>query len=773
MIIRYIRVYQNGNTVNAGNHWVQVEAYSRWTGENLALGKTVTGDPSNTFATSPSNSEGLQRVTNGNLDTNYYLYSNTNATTYIQIDLGGVTDIEYLKIYNYYGDTRAYNLEIQVAFNTSNWVSVYKSYDPEINETLNSKSFTNVYYETSSGFKIALPDSKPSGLSYNDTAISQKSTVNEYPYYNDSKVDRVYFRGAKVWQKYTPLDFTFNGSVVTKYTGNASSVTIPSSYSIVSDIDGTNIFIAGADYTVNSIGAYAFEGNTSITSVTIPSVITCINRQAFQFCYNLSTVNMSITPARIGYCAFAFTNLSGPSSYMYNCKSLGQGCFAFRKIWCISTSDSTLHTRLRTQAHLGTLSNGGYIGYGITSSFYFYSTCKWTEGSQNSDFTATNITLHAHLLDNNGSSNYDINYNIGNLYQGNERTTGDLYIGTYNTVSVDNPTCGYSCNAHGQTIVRGTWSNYSPSRNSSGRVLIQGHIEIKTDCILQGAKILLANGSYKNIEDLQYTDLLKVWNFELGKYDYQYPLAIIIKGKVQGYRRIHLEDGSHIDITSQHEFFDPVHHTIRVYGSGAIYKINDGDDYYVMKYIDNTTYKSVKIIDIEDMYSEEPIQSYSLVTGGTISYFVDDVLSCMKTIEYVGLTTENKFGKHFAKDKETCYTYDRFEKEIYADSSKYIILGNNLQYVDYYNKDTSGFDGLLTPFKHMLPLPVKNGKIVCTIGFLEDNDLKEEQHVEDELITLPKFKSNKYTKWYVVGEYREYKPGDTITVNFSTLIRAI
>ena len=612
------------------------------------------------------------------------------------------------------------------------------------------------------------------GIKYNNNKISMKSTDAQYPFYNGTQLAQVYYNGNLVWKKYTPLDFTFSGNSVTGYTGSATSFTIPSTYSVVYDIDNTPIFISGSDIAVTAIADGAFEGLSSITSVTIPSSIKTIGQRAFQFCYSLSTVNMSTTPTSIGYCAFALTNLSSPSSYMYNCTSLGQGCFAFRKIWYISTSDSALHTRLRTQAHLGTLSNEGYIGYGITSSFYFYSTCKWTEGTQDSGFTATNITLHADLVDKNGNTAYNIDYNIGNLYQGNSRTTGDLYIGTYNTVAVENPTCGYSCNAHGQTIVRGTWGNYSPTRDSNGRVQIHGHIEIKTDCILQGAKILLADGSYKNIEDLQYTDLLKVWNFELGKYDYQYPLAIIIKGKVQGYRRIYLEDGSHVDITSQHEFFDPVHHTIRVYGTGAIHKIHPEDDYYVMKYINDNVYNSIKIIDIEDKYSEEPIQSYSLVTGGTISYFVDNVLSCMKTIEYVGLTEENKFGKHFAKDKETCYTYDRFEKDIYADSSKYIILGNNLQYVDYYNKDISGFDGLLAPFNHMKPLEKDNrDKILCTIGFLEGSELTEQRRLEDETIILPEFKSDKYTKWYVVGEYREYKPGDTITVNFSTLIRAI
>lgn len=614
------------------------------------------------------------------------------------------------------------------------------------------------------------------GIKYNNNKISQSSKDSQYPYYNGTKLSQVYYNGNLVWKKYTALDFTFNGNSVTGYTGSATSFTIPSSYSVVYDIDNTPIFISGADITVTDIAANAFKENSTVTSVTIPSSIRTIGEKAFFCCINLSTISMSATPQSIGAQAFAITNLSGLSSYMINCPTLGAGCFAFRNAWYISTSDATLHNKFKDYAHSnekieGTGDFASYKGCHNVGSFWWYFRAYWNGGTQSPAMSVGNIIGRAGLCNSSGTHTHTITQNSGSLGQNVSRTFERVFIGGYySTVNVE---IGYeklSYNAHAEKVGR-TWQ--TGDRDSSGRCKCLAEVYIVSDCILQGAKILLANGSYKNIEDLQYTDLLKVWNFELGKYDYQYPLAIIIKGKVQGYRRIHLEDGSHIDITDQHEFFDPVHHTIRVYGSGGIYEIKPEDDYYVMKYVNNYTYDSIKVISIEDMSSEEPIQSYSLVTGGTISYFVDNVLSCMKTIEYVGLTEENKFGKHFAKDKETCYTYDRFEKEIYADSSKYIILGNNLQYVDYYNKDTSGFDGLLAPFKHMLPLPVKDGKVICNIGFLEDTSIKEEHHLEDELITLPEFKSNKYTKWYVVGEYREYKPGDTITVNFSTLIRAI
>lgn len=771
MEIRYIRVYQNGNTINAGNHWVQIEAYTN-DGTNVARAKPVKGDSSNTFATSPSNSEGLQRVTNGNLDTSYYLYSGTNASTYIQVDLGMLYDVAYLKIYNYFGDTRAYNSEIQVSRTVTTWTSIYKAYDSSASETLNSKSFTNVYFETSSGFKIALPSTNNTGLAYNGTAISIKSTDSKYPYYNGTQLAQVYYNGKLVWKKFTPIPFTFTGSILTGYTGSSSSVTIPSSYSVVSDINGNNIFIEGTDYPVTSIGIEAFYGNTTLTSITIPSSVKCINKLAFQCCVNLATVTLSANLTWIGYCAFAVTNLSGPSSYMYNASYLKQGCFAFRKPWYLSSTDSSLHTKIKN-THLGNLNDppgfSGYYGCGITASVKCTAYCSWVEGSQNSSFTATSVTAQGGLK-NKSERVHVIKHGFGNIYQGNSVDAGIRYIISCYSQEAIPCASGYSCNAHAET-----WTKHGEftDRDSSGNMRLTAGVTVKTDCILQGAKILLANNTYKNIEDLEYTDLLKVWNFELGKYDYQYPLAIILKSIITNFRRIHLEDGTYIDITGQHEFYDPVHHTIRVYGPGGIYEINPEDNYYVMKYINDNIYNSTKVISIENISSEEPLQSYSLVTGGTISYFVDNVLSCMKTIEYVGLTEENKFGKHFAKDKETCYTYDRFKKEIFSHAPKYIILGNNLQYVNYYNKDTSGFDGLLDPFNYMLAPPIKDGKIVCNIGFLEDKELIEEQHVEDELITLPEFKSSKYTKWYVVGEYREYKPGDIITVNFSTLIRAI
>ncbi len=89
----------------------------------------------------------------------------------------------------------------------------------------------------------------------------------------------------------TSGDYTYfvsgNNAVITKYTGSASSLDIPSS-------------IGG--YTVTEIGSSAFSDCTSLTSVSLPASLTSIGNSAFRGCtgleeviFNKSSINMGNT----------------------------------------------------------------------------------------------------------------------------------------------------------------------------------------------------------------------------------------------------------------------------------------------------------------------------------------------------------------------------------------------------------------------------------------------------------------------------------------------
>lgn len=93
-------------------------------------------------------------------------------------------------------------------------------------------------------------------------------------------------------------DFTIEQSyytpdaTITKYTGSGGDITLP-----------TQAEINGSSYTVKAIGS-AFEGNKTITSVTIPEGYTTINVGAFRNCINLESINIPGSVTSISANAF-------------------------------------------------------------------------------------------------------------------------------------------------------------------------------------------------------------------------------------------------------------------------------------------------------------------------------------------------------------------------------------------------------------------------------------------------------------------------------------
>ena len=81
---------------------------------------------------------------------------------------------------------------------------------------------------------------------------------------------------------YTSGDFTYKlnddgSAIITRYSGSAAALTIPSS------LDG---------HTVKQIDSYAFEKNTTLTSVSIPETVTELKYSAFKDCTSLTAVTI-------------------------------------------------------------------------------------------------------------------------------------------------------------------------------------------------------------------------------------------------------------------------------------------------------------------------------------------------------------------------------------------------------------------------------------------------------------------------------------------------
>ena len=100
----------------------------------------------------------------------------------------------------------------------------------------------------------------------------------------------------------------------------------------------SSITVEGKEYTVASIGGYAFENCRSLTSVIIPNSVTSIGESAFYFCSSLTSITIPNSVTSIGSSAFAhcssLTSVTIPNSVT----SIGDGAFA----WCSGLTSITI-----------------------------------------------------------------------------------------------------------------------------------------------------------------------------------------------------------------------------------------------------------------------------------------------------------------------------------------------------------------------------------------------------------------------------------------------
>ncbi|MBQ3602392.1 MAG: sigma-70 family RNA polymerase sigma factor [Clostridia bacterium] len=119
------------------------------------------------------------------------------------------------------------------------------------------------------------------------------------------------------------FEYTVSGSsaTVTGYKGSGGSISVPTK-------------LGGA--TVTAIADYAFENNTSITSVSVPSTVTSIGKGAFANCTSLTSVTLPSGLRSLGNTAFKnCTRLSSvniPSSLSAIPAGAFQGCAALTAV---------------------------------------------------------------------------------------------------------------------------------------------------------------------------------------------------------------------------------------------------------------------------------------------------------------------------------------------------------------------------------------------------------------------------------------------------------
>ena len=343
----------------------------------------------------------------------------------------------------------------------------------------------------------------------------------------------------------------------------------------------------------------------------------------------------------------------------------------------------------------------------------------------------------------------------------------------------------------GTTLTAGANNGYTFTRsnnNTVGTIVINkvtGNIEITASrttsggtCLIQGTKVLLANGQYKNIENIDYDDLMLTYSYETGKFVPEYPIWIE-KGKLtNNYQLNTFSDGT----------------TLKTYGYHGLYEtelkrfvsVDNPDEFHVGSKIakmnsDGTGFTEVTVTNIEKKY--ENVYYYQIASTRYFNFIANGLLTTDGIVEMSNVYGFND-NLMWNQDKREEMLKDVFTYQELADYLPYYMFkglraeeAKGLINSGYNINNFVNFVKLLTE-DDMLKTPIQFfGKNMWMVTTSEDNvtDLNKNNYLryEGTEYTIPKPKDKNIVGWLNTSDNTIYQPGDNVTVYHGMHFEAI
>ena len=281
-------------------------------------------------------------------------------------------------------------------------------------------------------------------------------------------------------------------------------------------------------------------------------------------------------------------------------------------------------------------------------------------------------------------------------------------------------------------------------------------------CLAEGTKITLANGLTKNIEDVNYNDLLLVWNYETGSYTFEYPIWIEKENYSDNYFKISFEDGTNLKVVENHALFNA-----DINEFVTIDKLEIGTT--IAKIVDNeieyTKVKSIEVINEgTNYYHVVSTRYYNIVANGILT--TDDAVILSNLYGF----NNDISWKNRNYSSIDLYTYSEFSdilpyymyKGLRVDEAKVIENAISKTEFRYYLLDNPLNEDLLNNPKTDL-FGNRTWMVTTSEDYVTMFNKNKYLYKEGSTYIIPK--SSKVLYWYNTADGKEYKSGDKITVN--------
>lgn len=361
---------------------------------------------------------------------------------------------------------------------------------------------------------------------------------------------------------------------------------------------------------------------------------------------------------------------------------------------------------------------------------------------------------------------------LGESFTATLKPTGNNKYNGYPTVT-----------SEGKTLTRDTdyildTDNYTITIKQVTGDLVISVTASWSGCLAKGTKILLANGKYKNIEDIRYDDLLMVYNHENGTFTNEYPIWIEKGGVTSNYQVITFSDGTALTTIDKHSLFSA--------DDNRYVDVTDENTFHVgtnvlktVKSKNGYKFKKVSVTNIENV--NKSLDYYDVVSTRYYNIIANNVLTSDGRTGLVNFYEFKENAIWSSRRQEVIKNNTFLNYEDYKFIPYYLFHGLRAQdgavIIKYNYMSKEEFESVFTDLllnKEMVLDPItKNKKRYWMVTTSDDKVtnknkknylLKENSHY-----TLKKPKKTKNFKgWYNTSDGKVYKPNSNVKIYHGT-----